>query len=118
MENKRIPYIYITNEKTMKKEVLSTGCLYCGVVDKEEDANKFNFNNAVACPVCGTIYIPDNNLRLIKRVLNGGNPFSYYKTDGPMQDDLGTNNAFSCEQSPKIRVRKPKDDANKIQSAR
>ena len=113
--NNEIKYV-LTNEKTMRKVIIPNGCYVCHNVDKDENPNKFEFNGVVMCPKCGTIYVPYDNKRLVSKVINSGNSFAKYLTDGPSQDDLGVDVEYIAR--PKRRVLTPANNASKLHSTK
>ncbi len=114
-ENK-IKYV-ITNEKTMRKNIIPNGCIVCKSLEKETNPNAFEFNEVVMCRNCGAIYVPQDNSRLVNEVINSGKSFIVSLTDGVLQDDLGTTVVYTAF-TPKGRKLKPENDAPKLHSTK
>ena len=114
--NNEIKYV-ITNEKTMRKNIIPNGCIVCKSLEKETNPNAFEFNGVVMCRNCGAIYVPQDNSRLVNEVINSGKSFIVSLTDGVLQDDLGTTVVYTAF-TPKGRKLKPENDAPKLHSTK
>ncbi len=111
----------ITNEQTMKK-ILKNGCLGCETkTSNPEEINHFQFTGEIICSECGSIYIPETNLRLVKKIFKVGcsnlglEEITWY-TDPEttvLQDDEGINMTYS-----KPRIKRKTLVPNKVHSTK